>query len=444
MSDDNPMAASMKTMTYTMPLISVVFGFTLPAGLGLYWVASAAVRSVQQLAVNKYLSKKSIDDIIKENQEKAKKKREKKGTSAEEINKMATTSTRNVGTSSSKAKGRAIDAEKEEKIRKAQELAKNAKPGSLTSKANLVNKYNSGGCGTGMNGMKGSIRVSAKTLDDAITEALIQLGVTSDRLEYNVIEKGSAGFLGIGMKQAVIEAWKKEDKEEEEFLKAVEETIRENPVKEYFAKEDNVKEDDVKEHQAEEAAKKEEAVREEKTEKEEASANAKEEKSEPVSVKEKELLAKVEDETIRYVEQFVKDTLKAMDMDVEITSSIDKDGALYVDMKGENMGILIGKRGQTLDSLQYLANRVANKHQSGYVRVKLDTENYRARREETLKHLAKNIAHKVKRNRRPVILEPMNPYERRIIHSTLQSDPYVTTHSEGEEPYRKVVVTLKR
>ena len=105
--------------------------------------------------------------------------------------------------------------------------------------------------------------------------------------------------------------------------------------------------------------------------------------------KEKELLAKVEDETIRYVEQFVKDTLKAMDMDVEITSSIDKDGALYVDMKGENMGILIGKRGQTLDSLQYLANRVANKHQSGYVRVKLDTENYRARREETLKHLAK-------------------------------------------------------
>ena len=292
--------------------------------------------------------------------------------------------------------------------------------------------------------MKGSIRVSAKTLDDAITEALIQLGVTSDRLEYNVIEKGSAGFLGIGMKQAVIEAWKKEDKEEEEFLKAVEETIIENPVKEYFAKEDNVKEDDVKEHQAEEAAKKEEAVREEKTEKEEASANAKEEKLEPVSVKEKELLAKVEDETIRYVEQFVKDTLKAMDMDVEITSSIDKDGALYVDMKGENMGILIGKRGQTLDSLQYLANRVANKHQSGYVRVKLDTENYRARREETLKHLAKNIAHKVKRNRRPVILEPMNPYERRIIHSTLQSDPYVTTHSEGEEPYRKVVVTLKR
>ena len=114
------------------------------------------------------------------------------------------------------------------------------------------------------------------------------------------------------------------------------------------------------------------------------------------------------------------------------------------DMEGENMGILIGKRGQTLDSLQYLANRVANKNQDGYVRVKLDTENYRARRKDTLEHLAKNIAYKVKKTRRPVSLEPMNPYERRIIHAALQSDPRVTTHSEGEEPYRKVVVTLNR
>ena len=132
-------------------------------------------------------------------------------------------------------------------------------------------------------------------------------------------------------------------------------------------------------------------------------------------------LAEVQPQTVEAVKTFLADTMKAM-----------------------NMEILIGKRGQTLDSLQYLANRVANKHQDGYVRVKLDTENYRARREETLKHLAKNIAHKVKRNRRPAALEPMNPYERRIIHSALQSDPYVTTHSEGEEPYRKVVITLKR
>lgn len=277
--------------------------------------------------------------------------------------------------------------------------------------------------------MKGSIRVSAKTLDDAITEALIQLGVTSDRLEYNVIEKGSAGFLGIGMKQAVIEAWKKEEKAEEpeieDFKEAVKEeisSIMEEPVK----KEESVKEKKESPKQV----------------KEKPAKMPKEKKEEPV--KEEQVLAKVEEQTIKAVEQFLKDTLKAMDMDVEITSSIDEDGALYVDMKGEHMGILIGKRGQTLDALQYLANRVANKHQSGYVRVKLDTENYRARREETLKHLAKNIAHKVKRNRRPVVLEPMNPYERRIIHSALQSDPYVTTHSEGEDPYRKVVVTLKR
>lgn len=139
---DNPMASSMKTMTYTMPLISVVFGFTLPAGLGLYWVASAAVRSVQQVIVNKYLKNKSVEDIIEENRKKAQKKREKKGTSAEEINRMATKSTRNVGVST--AKKEIVDPEKEEKIKKAQEYAKNAKPGSLTSKANLVARYNSG------------------------------------------------------------------------------------------------------------------------------------------------------------------------------------------------------------------------------------------------------------------------------------------------------------
>lgn len=286
-------------------------------------------------------------------------------------------------------------------------------------------------------GMKGSIRVSAKTLDDAITEALIQLGVTSDRLEYNVIEKGSAGFLGIGMKQAVIEAWKKEEKTEEpdisDFREAVKEeisSILDEPVKKEEPKKE--KKEPVKKAKDKPAKMPKEKKAEEK-------------KEEPVKpVKEEQVLAEVEEQTIKAVEQFLKDTLKAMDMDVEITSSIDGDGALYVDMKGDHMGILIGKRGQTLDALQYLANRVANKHQAGYVRVKLDTENYRARREETLKHLAKNIAHKVKRNRRPVVLEPMNPYERRIIHSALQSDPYVTTHSEGEDPYRKVVVTLKR
>ena len=275
--------------------------------------------------------------------------------------------------------------------------------------------------------MNGSIRVSAKTVDDAITEALIQLGVTSDRLEYEVIEKGSAGFLGIGMKQAVIEARRKPEPKEEK----IEEPVVEEPVRVEPKKVEAVQpQKSAAEKKADEPQK---AAFEKAVEKE-----AKEE------VKKETKLVEVQPQTIEAVEDFLKNTMKAMDMEVELKTEIDQDGALCVDMSGEHMGILIGKRGQTLDSLQYLANRVANKHQEGYVRVKLDTENYRARREETLRHLAKNIAHKVKRNRRPVALEPMNPYERRIIHSALQSDPYVMTHSEGEEPFRKVVITLKK
>lgn len=172
---------------------------------------------------------------------------------------------------------------------------------------------------------------------------------------------------------------------------------------------------------------------------------AKEQPVTDISERKEEPLAKVEDCTIEACEKFVRDVLTAMDMaDVKITSVIDEEGALSIDMEGSNMGILIGKRGQTLDSLQYLTNRVANKMQEGYVRVKLDTEDYRRRRKETLENLARNIASKVKRSRRTVPLEPMNPYERRIIHSALQSDPAVSTHSEGEEPYRRVVVTLVR
>jgi len=267
--------------------------------------------------------------------------------------------------------------------------------------------------------MNGSIRVSAKTVDDAITEALIQLGVTSDRLEYEVIEKGSAGFLGIGMKQAVIEARRKPEPKEEK----VEEPVVEEPVR--------------VEPKKVEAVQPQKAAAEKKADEPQKAAFEK-------AVEKEAKLVEVQPQTIKAVEDFLKNTMKAMDMEVELKTEIDQDGALCVDMSGEHMGILIGKRGQTLDSLQYLANRVANKHQEGYVRVKLDTENYRARREETLRHLAKNIAHKVKRNRRPVALEPMNPYERRIIHSALQSDPYVMTHSEGEEPFRKVVITLKK
>ena len=281
------------------------------------------------------------------------------------------------------------------------------------------------------------ITVSAKTLDDAITEALIQLGVTSDQLDYEVIEKGSAGFLGIGMKQAVIKARRKVVEEPEAEI--VEEAKPEpepvvikkeepKPVKKEFTKKETIKKETVKKEPAKKTFIKEEAAKE----------------AAP-SVKKEADLAKVESQTIEACEKFIYDVLKAMDMtDVKVTSVVDEEGALSIDMEGSNMGILIGKRGQTLDSLQYLTNRVANKMQEGYVRVKLDTEDYRRRRKETLENLAKNIASKVKRTRRTVSLEPMNPYERRIIHSALQGDPAVSTHSEGEEPYRRVVVTLVR
>lgn len=205
------------------------------------------------------------------------------------------------------------------------------------------------------------IEISAKTVNDAITEACKRFGVTSDNLDYEVIEEGSNGFLGLGAKPAVIKAGVKALSPKEEAKK------------------------------------------------------------------------------------FLADVFAAMDMIVTVDVSYDEaEKNMDIDLSGEEMGVLIGKRGQTLDSLQYLVSLVVNKDAEDYIRVKVDTENYRLRRKETLENLAKNIAYKVKRTKRSVSLEPMNPYERRIIHSALQNDKYVTTHSEGEEPFRRVVITLKR
>ena len=292
------------------------------------------------------------------------------------------------------------------------------------------------------------ITVSAKNVEDAITEAQIQLGVTRDHLDYEVIEKGSAGFLGIGMKQAVIKARKKEE-EAVVAEEVVKETIKEVEVKEEVKTEEifAVKEEKEikKDTKKEEKSHKTDKYPEKKFEKSSKKRAPKKEYTKEAPVKKEVELAKVEDATIQACEKFIYDVLHAMDMgDVKVTSKVDEEGALAINVEGENMGILIGKRGQTLDSLQYLTNRVANKTQTGYVRVKLDTENYRSRRKDTLENLARNIASKVKKTRRTVSLEPMNPYERRIIHSTLQADPAVATHSEGEEPYRKVVVTYVR
>lgn len=250
------------------------------------------------------------------------------------------------------------------------------------------------------------IEVTAKNLSDAITEACQKLTVTSDRLYYEVIEEGSSGFLGIGYKPTVIKAAIKEEVEKEKAAQEKEVKEEEAPVKSEAPKE----------------SKAVETVKSEKT-------------SSPVS-----------DGTLeKRAEVFLKDVFQAMDMTVSVSVKYDAaDQSMDIDLSGDQMGILIGKRGQTLDSLQYLVSLVVNKDSDDYIRVKVDTENYRERRKETLENLAKNMAYKVKRTKRPLSLEPMNPYERRIIHSALQNDKYVTTHSEGDEPFRRVVVTLKR
>lgn len=202
--------------------------------------------------------------------------------------------------------------------------------------------------------------IVAKTVDEALTNAMLELGTTIDNLEYEVIEKETNGFLGIFGKPARIKVRMK--------------MSTENTAK-----------------------------------------------------------------------KFLDDVFRAMGIAAATEVVFDQENTtVEINIDGDEMGVLIGKRGQTLDSLQYLVSLVINKNSENYIKVKLDTENYRARRKETLENLAKNIAFKVKRTRKPVSLEPMNPYERRIIHSALQNDKYVETYSEGEEPYRKVVINIKK
>jgi spoIIIJ-associated protein len=202
--------------------------------------------------------------------------------------------------------------------------------------------------------------ITAKTVDEALTSAMLELGTTIDKMEYEIIEKETSGFLGMFGKPAKIRARIK--------------LTMENSAK-----------------------------------------------------------------------KFLDDVFSAMGINAATEVIFDKENStVEINIDGDEMGVLIGKRGQTLDSLQYLVSLVINKNSENYIKVKLDTENYRARRKETLENLAKNIAFKVKRTRKPVSLEPMNPYERRIIHSALQNDKYVETYSEGEEPYRRVVINVKK
>lgn len=290
------------------------------------------------------------------------------------------------------------------------------------------------------------IKVSAKTVSDAIIEASIQLETSSDNIEYEVLENGSSGFLGFGSKPAVIRARKKESVEDildTSFYTTQESVVKkeEKPVKKEPVRKDSVKQESFKKESI-----KKESIKKDSFKREPAYKEVKEVAEEVREVKETIKVSKApanKEEVEKSAYEFLQGVFKAMEMNVEIKAEF-SDDTLSVDLNGDDMGVLIGKRGQTLDSLQYLTSLVVNKGKASYTRVKLDTENYRNRRKETLENLARNIAFKVKKTKRPVFLEPMNPYERRIIHSALQNDPYVTTHSEGEEPYRKVVVTIKK
>ena len=293
-----------------------------------------------------------------------------------------------------------------------------------------------------------SIEVSAKTIEDAVLEAAIQLGTTRDKVAYEVITQPTSGFLGIGGRKAVIRAHQKSDEEIEAKEKADKEMEkllnRVNEKKEAPKPSEPVKKTEAPKKQEKPVEAKKQAVPKSEEPKAALASAVKEEKKavDPASAPKPDKPAVPVDTAP--VEKFLKDVFGAMGMEVTVNITQNpQDREMNITLDGADMGVLIGKRGQTLDSLQYLSSLVVNKNTEDYIRVKVDTENYRERRKATLENLAKNIAQKVKRTRKPVSLEPMNPYERRVIHSALQNDKYVCTHSEGEEPYRRVVVTLK-
>ena len=275
------------------------------------------------------------------------------------------------------------------------------------------------------------VETTGKTVDEAIASALIQLGVPSDQVNIEVLEEGSKGILGLFGKMVKIRATLKEDTEEEEIyndLAAIRETISE--IKEKKEPEEVVKPEPEPEV------------------KPEPQPEPVEERVEEIIEEEKPEAASPEVDVEKKAALFLMDVLEAMGIDAIINTSLTDDNVLEIDVEDSaeesSMGVIIGKRGNTLDSLQYLTTMVVNKDTSEHIRVKLDTENYRARRQDTLEKLARSLARKVRKTGHKVVLEPMNPYERRIIHYTLQNDPAVETHSEGEEPYRKVVITPKR
>ena len=263
------------------------------------------------------------------------------------------------------------------------------------------------------------IEISAKTVDDAINEGLARLGTTSDKMEVDVIERESSGFLGLfGKHDAKVRVRLKEIKPAPVVEKKVVKDTKPASVRNNV--ETKTEEKSVVDIQRKPKKKFDEI-----------------EKLEPVSADRQE---KAKADAVK----FLTDVFKAMKLEAVVNVEFDAaENELSIDVKAEDMGVLIGKRGQTLDSLQYIVSLAINKDSNEYVKVKLDSENYRIRRKETLENLAKNIASKVKRTGRQVSLEPMNSFERRIIHSALQGDSDCETFSEGNDPYRKVVVKPK-
>lgn len=255
-------------------------------------------------------------------------------------------------------------------------------------------------------------KFSGKNVEEALTNASVTFGVTSDKIEYEVVEKGSSGIFGFASKDAIINAKIKKEKKENKENKE----NKEPKVKERIKEEKNIKKEEVSEILNESKAKK--------------------------SPK------KIDENTIEEIKElatnFITGVCEKMNIEVSIRFFYDEvNNSLNIELSGDDMGTLIGKRGGTLDSLQYLTNLVINRKIKEFIHITIDTEKYRERRKKTLENLAKNVAFKVKRTKKPVSLESMNSYERRVIHSALSNDPVVTTHSEGEDPYRHVVVTLK-
>lgn len=287
--------------------------------------------------------------------------------------------------------------------------------------------------------------------DEAVRLALDDLGLTIDQVEVTVLEEPSRGFFGIGSKLAKVRVEKKKPPKKEEAH------IQTRPDLVIPIEEARARDAANREKQAAEGISAEEPreTRREKrprngnkrnNRKEHSDRTGSHAKSEVPEVREP-IIPTEPEEDLKVIEDhpsisFLKDLIKEMGLEADVTGKMGEE-AIYLNIQGKDSGTIIGKRGQTLDAVQYLTSLVVNKDQSKYTRVVVDAENYRAKRERTLEALSYRLANKVVKSRRPVRLEPMNPYERKVIHATLQSHPKVTTRSEGEDPYRRVVIELK-